>query len=249
MFHTLLTGTQIEWQSIDDNRATATLPNITNIFAPVIPETSTAGLNFMRTSSLSGMIDDLRALYVSAYAVDQIDVTEQWKVRLSARQDHWYEQLTPLAFVSLAGTPRSRPVRANGTPLEPGTVQTRIDQPTSWSIGTLYKILPTVAPFAGVSKSYLTNFNSEATSQGIVAPESGLEYEAGIKFSTPDNRIILTAAAFDIQRTNVFTENTATAPYGRVQRAEELRLRRRPANADHAAMDGARQHDLANRED
>ncbi len=213
VFHTLLTGTQIEWQSIDDNRATASLPNIANIFAPVIPETSTAGLNFMRTSTLSGMIDDLRALYVSAYAVDQIDVTEQWKVRLSARQDHWYEQLTPLAFVSSSTNPLA-PGRfeQNGTPLEPGTVQTRIDQPTSWSIGTLYKILPTVAPFAGVSKSYLTNFNSEATSQGLVAPESGLEYEAGIKFSTPDNRIILTAAAFDIQRTNVFTENTATTP-------------------------------------
>jgi iron complex outermembrane receptor protein len=221
VFHTLLTGVQVEWQSIDDNRATAgacsatvttgCLANIVNILAPVIPETSTAGLNFMRTSALSGMIDDLRALYVSAYAVDQIDVSEQWKVRLSARQDHWYEQLTPLAFVSSSTNPLA-PGRfeANGTPLEPGTVQTRIDQPTSWSIGTLYKILPTVAPFAGVSKSYLTNFNSEATSQGLVAPESGLEYEAGIKFSTPDNRIILTAAAFDIQRTNVFTENTTT---------------------------------------
>ena len=203
VFHTLLTGTQVEWQSIDDNRATAMLQNINNIFAPVIPETSTAGLNFMRTASLSGMIDDLRALYVSAYAVDQIDVSEQWKVRLSARQDHWYEQLTPLAFVPGR-------IEANGTPLEPGTVQTRIDQPTSWSVGTLYKILPTFAPFAGVSKSYLTNFNSEATLQGLVAPESGLEYEAGIKLSTPDNRIILTAAAFDIQRTNVFTENTVT---------------------------------------
>jgi iron complex outermembrane receptor protein len=213
VLHTLLTGTQIEWQNIDDNRATAALPNIANIFAPVIPETSTAGLNFMRTSALSGMIDDLRALYVSAYAADQIDVSEQWKVRLSARQDRWYEQLTPLAFVSSSTNPLA-PGRfeQNGTPLEPGTVQTRIDQPTSWSIGTLYKILPTVAPFAGVSKSYLTNFNSEATSQGLVAPESGLEYEAGIKFSTPDNRIILTAAAFDIQRTNVFTENTATTP-------------------------------------
>lgn len=211
VFHTLLTGTQIEWQSIDDNRATAMLSNIANIFAPVIPETSTAGLNFMRTTALSGMMDDLRALYVSAYAVDQIDVSEQWKVRLSARQDHWYEQLTPLAFVSSTNNPLL-PGRfeANGTPLEPGTVQTRIDQPTSWSVGTLYKILPTLAPFAGVSKSYLTNFNSEATQQGLVAPESGLEYEAGIKFSTPDNRIILTAAAFDIQRTNVFTENTAT---------------------------------------
>ena len=217
VFHTLLTGAQIEWQSIDDNRATADLKNITNIFAPVIPETSTAGLNFLRDQKHSGMIDDLRALYVSAYAVDQIDVTDRWKVRLSLRQDHWYEQLTPLAYVpfSLTSTPPNlSPGRfeADGTPLEPGTVQTRIDQPTSWSVGTLYKILPTVAPFAGVSKSCLTNFNSEATSQGLVAPESGLEYEAGIKFSTPDNRIILTAAAFDIQRTNVFTENTAVIP-------------------------------------
>ncbi|HEY3793851.1 MAG TPA: TonB-dependent receptor, partial [Bradyrhizobium sp.] len=204
VFHTLLTGAQVEWQSIDDQRATANLPNIANIFAPVIPETSIAGLTFLRDATHSGMVDQLRALYLSAYTVDQIDVTDKWKVRLSARQDHWYEQLTPLAFVPGR-------VEDNGvTPLEPGTVQTRIDQPTSWSVGTLYKILPTVAPFAGVSKSYLTNFNSEATSQGIVAPESGLEYEAGIKFSTPDNRIILTAAAFDIQRTNVFTENTAT---------------------------------------
>src|SRR6202035_1111897 len=120
------------------------------------------------------------------------------------RQDHWYEQLTPLAFVP------GRVIEPGNIPLEPGIVQTRIDQPTSWSIGTLYKILPTFAPFAGVSRSYLTNFNSEATQQGLVAPESGLEYEAGIKFSTPDNRIILTAAAFDIQRTNVFTENTTT---------------------------------------
>ena len=90
--------------------------------------------------------------------------------------------------------------------------ETRVDQPVSWSVGTLYKILPGVAPFAGVSKSYLTNFNSEATQSGIFAPESGLEYEGGVKLSTPDNRFILTAAAFDIQRDIVFTENTATVP-------------------------------------
>jgi iron complex outermembrane receptor protein len=205
VFHTLLTGAEVEWQSINDQRATADLPNIANIFAPVIPETSTAGLAFLRDAKHSGMVDDLRALYLGAYASDQIDVTEQWKLRFGVRQDHWYEQLTPLAFVPGRAA-------ADGTPIEPGIVQTRIDQPTSWSAGTLYKILPGVAPFVGVARSYLTNFNSEATSQGLVAPESGLEYEAGVKFSTPDNKIVLTAAAFDIQRTNVFTENTATIP-------------------------------------
>src|SRR6202020_2364078 len=134
VFHTLLTGAQVEWQSIDDQRATANLPNITNIFAPVIPETSIAGLTFLRDATHSGMVDQLRALYLSAYTADQIDVTDQWKVRLSARQDHWYEQLTPLAFVSLAGSPTTAGrFEQNGTPLEPGTVQTRVHQPQSCS--------------------------------------------------------------------------------------------------------------------
>jgi iron complex outermembrane recepter protein len=201
--HTLLTGVQVEWQSINDNRATADLANIANIFAPVIPEISTAGLVFLSDARHSGMIDDLKALYLSAYATDQIDVTDQWKVRLGIRQEHWYEQLTPLAFVPGRVAP-------NGTPLEPGTTDTEIDTPTSWSLGTLYKFLPGVAPFVGVSKSYLTNFNSEATQNGVFAPESGLEYEAGIKFSTPDGRLVFTPAAFEIFRNNVFTENTST---------------------------------------
>jgi iron complex outermembrane recepter protein len=209
--HTLLTGAQVEWQSIDDNRLTANLPNIANIYAPVIPETSTAGLDFMRTASLSGMQDQLRALYLSAYTTDQIDVTDQWKVRLGIRQEHWYEGLTPLAYVAQSATnPAPGRFEQNGSPLEPGVTDTEIDTPTSWSIGTLYKILPGVAPFVGVSKSYLTNFNSETTQNGVYAPESGLEYEAGIKFSSPDGRFVFMPAAFAIYRTNVFSENTTT---------------------------------------
>ena len=115
MFHTLLTGAQVEWQSINDQRATAMLANIANIYAPVIPETSTAGLAFMRTASLSGMVDQLRALYLSAYTADQIDVTDQWKVRLGLRRIHWYEQLTPLVFVPGRLGP-------NG-PIEPGSFE------------------------------------------------------------------------------------------------------------------------------
>jgi len=205
VFHTLLTGAQVEWQSIDDNRSTADLANIANIFAPVIPETSLNGLTFLRDAKHSGMVDDLRALFLSAYATDQMDLTEQWKLRLGLRKDYWREQLTPQVFVPGRFDP-------NGNLFEPGVTESRIDQPLSWNVGTLYKILPGVAPFAGVSKSYLTNFNSEATQNGIYAPESGLEYEAGVKVSTPDSRFVLTAAAFEIFRDNVFTENTATIP-------------------------------------
>ena len=240
--HTLLTGTQVEWQSIDDNRATADLPNIANIYAPVIPETSTAGLAFLRDAAHSGMIDDLRALYLSAYATDQMDVTEQWKVRLGAREDHWFEQLTPQVFVPGRYDP-------NGNLFEPGVTETRLDQPFSWSAGTLYKILPGVAPFAGVAKSYLTNFNSEATQSGIVAPESGLEYEGGVKLSTDrrppglDHGGVQNSAQQRVHR-----EYRGRAADGRIQRPDQQRRRRRPATANRAAMEAARQHDLADRE-
>jgi iron complex outermembrane receptor protein len=126
------------------------LSPIANIFAPVIPETSTAGLTFLRDASHSGMIDDLQATYLGAYVTDQIDVTERFKVRLSARKDWWYEDLTPQIFV---------PGRIN--------TQSRIDTPFSWSAGALYKVLPGVAPFVGVAQSYLTNFNSESTQTGV----------------------------------------------------------------------------------
>lgn len=202
--HTLLTGVQVEWQQIDDNRATANLSPIANVFAPVIPETSTAGLTFLRDASHSGMVDTLRATYLGAYVTDQIDVTDQLKLRLSGRKDWWHEELTPQVFVP------GRIDTDTGQLFQPGVTQSRIDTPLSWSAGALYKILPGLAPFVGVSRSFLTNFNSEATQAGVFAPESGLQYEAGVKISAAGGRIVLTTAAFDVQRDNVFSENTVT---------------------------------------
>ena len=68
------------------------------------------------------------------------------KLRLGIRKEYWDETLTPQAFVPGRET-------FDGTPLEPGITQTEIDTPMSWSIGTLYKIFPGVAPFAGVRKA------------------------------------------------------------------------------------------------
>jgi iron complex outermembrane receptor protein len=240
--YSLLTGAQVEWQSIDDNRLTANLPNITNIFAPVIPETSTAGLTFLRTPSNSGMMDDLRALYLSTYATDQIDVTDQWKVRLGVRQEHWYEGLTPQVFVPGRFDP-------NGNLFEPGVTESRIDTPASWSVGTLYKILPGLAPFVGASKSYLTNFNSETTQTGIYAPESGLEYEAGVKLSTLDDRFVLTVGGVrGLPQQRIHGKHSNDADPDLLQRSGQPRHRCRPAGQAVAAMDHPCQRDHADRE-
>jgi iron complex outermembrane receptor protein len=56
-----------------------------------------------------------------------------------------------------------------------------------------------------VSKSALANFSSEATQNGVVPPETALQYEAGVKFAFADDRVTLNVAAFDVKRSNVFT--------------------------------------------
>src|SRR6201999_3431986 len=57
--HTLLTGFEYQHQQLHTDRATATLPNIANIFDPVIPEASEGSLSFLRDATHSGSIDRL----------------------------------------------------------------------------------------------------------------------------------------------------------------------------------------------
>ncbi|ADV83756.1 TonB-dependent receptor [Terriglobus saanensis] len=196
--HTLLTGFEAQHQSIDDNRATADLPNITDIFHPVVPETSTAGLVFLQDAKHSGFHDNLSANYFGLYATDQIDVTQRLKVRVGGRQDWWDTTLTPKVFVPgriFTGT----------TLIEPPAQFSRDDSPFSWNAGATYRLFGNVSPFFGVARSNLVNFTSEATQNGVQAPENGLQYEAGLKLSAFNNRVVVTGAAFDVKRNNVFT--------------------------------------------
>jgi iron complex outermembrane receptor protein len=194
--HTLLTGFEYQHQTIDTERTTADLPNIPNAFAPVPPETSLAGLAFLCDAKHSCDNDHLVANYYSVYATDQIDVTDKLKVRAGVRKDWWDTSLTP--NITVPGR-----FDTEGQPLVAGVTDSRNDAPVSWNIGVLYKALPWMSPYFGVSKSHLANFNSENTQNGIGAPESALQYEAGIKFSFLDDRYVLNTALFDVERDNV----------------------------------------------
>jgi iron complex outermembrane receptor protein len=194
--HTLLTGFEYVHQTLATNRDTADLPNIPNAFAPVPPETSVAGLTFLCDAKHSCDDDQLAANYYSLYATDQVDVTDKFKVRVGVRQDWFDTSLTPL--ISVPGR-----FGTNGQPLLAGVTDTRNDAPVSWNIGALYKLLPWMSPYVGVSESHLANFNSESTQNGIGAPESALEYEAGIKFSFLNNKLVVNTALFSVSRDNV----------------------------------------------
>jgi iron complex outermembrane recepter protein len=196
--HTLLTGFEYQHEVLDTKRATADLPNITNIFAPTPAELNPASLQFLCDAKHSCDNDHLVADYYGLYATDQMDLTDKWKLRVGVRQDWYDESLNPLITVP------GRFTNA-GVPLVAGVPETRNDMPVSWNVGTLYKLFPGISPYVGVSKSYLSNFNSENTFNGIGAPESALQYEAGIKFSMFNDKVVLDGAAFNISRDNVAT--------------------------------------------
>jgi iron complex outermembrane receptor protein len=196
--HTLLTGFEYQHQVLDTQRETADLPNITNIFAPTPPELSPASLNFQCDAKHSCDNDHLVADYYGFYATDQMDLTDKWKLRVGVRQDFYDEVLDPLITVP------GRFTNA-GVPLIAGVPETRNDSPLSWNVGTLYQIYPGISPYVGVSKSYLSNFNSENTFNGIGAPESALQYEAGVKLSMLHDKVVVNTSVFNISRDNVAT--------------------------------------------
>jgi iron complex outermembrane recepter protein len=198
MHHSLLTGFEYLRQTIATSRMTADLPNIPDAFDPVPPETSTAQLKFLCDAQHSCDDDKLLANYYSVYATDQVDVTDKLKLRAGVREDWFNTSLTPLITVpGRFGT--------DGQPLVAGVPDSRHDAPVSWNAGILYKAASTVIPYFGVSSSHLANFNSENTQNGVGAPESALQYEAGIKFPLFHNRIALNTAAFNVARNNVAT--------------------------------------------
>jgi iron complex outermembrane receptor protein len=201
--HTLLTGFELHDQWVVTHRETANLPNITNVFSPVVPDQSIAGLTFVPNFK-----DDMHATYVGMYATDQIDVTEQFKVRAGIRQDFWNTNLTPLVTI---------PGRTDGAgnPLLAGVTETRNDTPLSWNAGAIYHVMPGVSPYAGVATSHLANFNSEADQNGVHAPENAIQYEAGVKLEAPHDFATLTTAWFDTERSNV--QSSLALPNGNTE--------------------------------
>jgi iron complex outermembrane recepter protein len=195
--HTLLTGFEYQHEVLDTQRETADLPNITNIFAPVASE-GPASLIFQCDAKHSCDNDHLVADYYGLYATDQMDLTDKWKLRLGVRQDFFDESLDPLITVPGRTT-------NTGVPLIAGVPETRNDSPVSWNVGTLYEIYPGISPYIGASKSYLSNFNSENTFNGIGAPESALQYEAGVKLSLLHDKVVVNTSVFNISRDNVAT--------------------------------------------
>ncbi len=111
------------------------------------------------------------------YAQDEIS----WaglRLTLSGRQD-WAEQ------------------EANGG-------DTQHDAKFTYRVGALYKTDLGIAPYV----TYSTSFQPQAATLvggGLAKPSLGRQIEGGVKYAMPGTAILLTAAYFDIEQTNVLT--------------------------------------------
>jgi iron complex outermembrane receptor protein len=193
--HTFVAGFEYQLQLLDAKRAEANLPNITNVFNPVIPEVRRAGLVFRPQFDRH-----IEANQYGLYAQDQIEFTEQWKVRVGLRADR---------FESEDFNRLSRPRKS------------RSDDELSGQAGLVYQPVKATSFFGGVSRSFVASLSSEGAAR---APEKATQWELGNKTTLFEDRISLNLALFHVTREDfLVTIGTDQVPIGE-QRTQGFEL-------------------------
>jgi catecholate siderophore receptor len=183
--HTLVTGVEIGYESSDVRRwAFNNVPNATLIDPNPRPDLSgvTRLLNFT---------GDTDAFSFGVYAVDELAITEQWKLLGGLRYD-----LFDATFKSQIG----------------GTKFSRTDEMISPRAALVFQ--PTTAQTYYFS--YGTSFNPSAEALSLAVnnantdPEETRTFEIGAKGELFGGALTLRGAAFEIQKTNARTNDPAT---------------------------------------
>jgi len=138
------------------------------------------------------------------YVSDQIKIGDRLHVSLGVRHDlqkvHGLDLLKPTTT----------------------TFNTQIS-PYTKQAGIVFDATPSISPYVSWSQSIKpqTTIAYDANGNSNFPPETGEQYEAGIKFQSPSKNVNVTVAGYEITRTNVvvpsgtnFTVNTGNATVG-----------------------------------
>jgi catecholate siderophore receptor len=182
--HTLITGSEIAWETTDTtNLAVTGIPN-TDLLEP---SHEILGANIRRTRSTRTKTE---ALTLSLYAIDEVALTEQWKVIGGLRWDRFHVDFDSRNFTTLART-----------------VLDRTDSVVSPRGALLY--LPTSTQTYYFA--YGTSFNPSGEALTLTAntadtpPEKTQLFELGAKWQLLRNALSLNAALFRIDKTDART--------------------------------------------
>jgi iron complex outermembrane receptor protein len=216
MKHVLVTGAEARSINAITSRSTADLPNIDNVFDPVVNDGTLAGLTFECDAAHS--CDDAKLLgqFYGLYAIDQIDVTDALKVRLSARED-WFDTEAEARSSTVPANGGQQvpctPPAAFACPLLPGAPVKRSDAMPSWDEGLVYFLNPNLSVFGGYSSAAYPIFNTEEPESVGQTPERGTQIETGVRFQL-GSWLAATSSLYHATREDVFTLLTVPAPGG-----------------------------------
>jgi iron complex outermembrane receptor protein len=205
--HTFLGGFEYKNTDITTARNDFKLPDI-NLFDPAAKmETS---LNSPGVSS-KGQIFDRRinSDQTSFYAQDQIELSEQFKLRLGIRND--LVQWSDKGFQLVSGNYGYREI-----------VRTR--SLTTYSTGGVYQPTKYLAFYAGYSTGAFINLSTEPTAVAT-APETSDQIEVGAKTTLLEGKADLNVALFQTSRNNYFINLNPADPGSLLTQAGKDRSR------------------------
>ena len=140
--------------------------------------------------------DDSRQDQIGLYLQDQIKLGEHWRVLLSGRYDRAESKTKNNLF---------------------GTRTVQDDNALTGRAGLVYVDDSGVAPYFSYARSFLPALGTDALGNAF-QPETGEQYEFGLKYEPKGQNIFLSAAYFDLTRQNYLTSNPIT--FQQLQRGE-----------------------------
>jgi iron complex outermembrane receptor protein len=178
--HTLLFG--IDWTRIgyQTKSYSGPAPDI-DLLAPVYGQP-------IAEPSLLGTNYQQTTRQTCVYEQDQIKIADRWVVTLSGRQD----RVETVTRDQLSAT---------------RTTQT--DDQFSARAGLTYLIGNGWAPYLSYGESFLPATGADANARPF-QPSRGKQVEAGVKFQPDGSRMLVTAAVFDLRKSNVVTYDQQT---------------------------------------
>lgn len=136
-------------------------------------------------------IDQRRQLdQAGVYISQQLKFDEHWVFNLGGRQD-WARSKTVHYATDTAPDLKQR------------------DHAFTWRTGVMYLADNGVAPYASYSESFFPNITAVARDGNAFEPETGRQYEVGIKFQPKGRDSYVTVSLFDLTRQNVLTADPA----------------------------------------
>jgi iron complex outermembrane receptor protein len=140
---------------------------------------------------------DSRQRQVGLYAQEQLKIADRLVLMLGGRYD-WARTLTDDRVA--ATTTRQKDTAFTGR------------------VGVVYLFDSGLAPYASYGESFLPVLGTDASGQPF-KPETGRQYEIGVKYQPPNLNAFITVAAFDLARQNALTRDPVN-PTEQVQKGE-----------------------------